>query len=336
MTTEFQTDVSFNDSDPEKIDIGKTLQAARIKRNLDERQVASELKIPIDQVMALEDNRFNYFRSATFARGYLKGYCRLLEINANDVLKKFDALAATLSTESNIKPVDKVVNKQAGFGDPFVILISVVIIAVLIFLAFWWPTFSSNNSAVIDKQSSANQAKSNDAVSTDQTPILSTAPAQPSDSTNTVVANQAAATITPADAITPADDKPTKEDGVTTGLSAETIAILEKAGVNPKKVEEATKEIPEDSATITPKTPLYSNDIDVTFDADCWTEVRDGSGKILYSGVKTAGSKLELTGTAPYRVVLGYARGVSSFKFKGEVYDFSSYTHKDLARFELK
>ena len=132
------------------------------------------------------------------------------------------------------------------------------------------------------------------------------------------------------------EELPVKDDSVTTGLSAETIAILEKAGVNPQQVEEATKDVPTEQTVSTPQAPLYKNDIEVVFDADCWTEVRDSTGKILYSGVKAAGSKLEVSGAAPYRVVIGYARGVSSFKFKGEVYDFSSYTHKDLARFELK
>ncbi|REG82232.1 RodZ domain-containing protein [Marinomonas pollencensis] len=337
MTTEFQTDVSLNDSNTTNIDIGKRLQAARIERQLDERQVSTELKIPIDQVRALEDNRFDYFRSTTFARGYLKGYCRLLGLDVNEILSAFDALTMT-KAESNIKPVDKVINKQAGFGDPFVILISIVIIAVLVFLAFWWPSFSSSNSAVIDKSETPDQAQVE--MQTDQqetTPnLVSPAQTETTDQDDTQSTLSQNADQAAVDSAVAKEDLPVQEETVSTGLSAETIAILEKAGVNPEKVEEATKEVPTEEIVSTPQEPLYKDDIDVAFSADCWIEVRDSSGKILYSGVKAAGSKLAVTGTAPYRVVVGYARGVSSFKFKGEVFDFSSYTHKDLARFELK
>lgn len=334
MTTEFQTDVSLNDSDTTNIDIGKCLQAARIERQLDERQVSTELKIPIDQVQALEDNQFDYFRSATFARGYLKGYCRLLGLNVNEILSAFDALTMT-KAESNIKPVDKVINKQAGFGDPFVILISIVIIAVLVFLAFWWPSFSSSNSAVIDKNAQTDQAEVEE--QSDEPAALPSviAPAKAENSDEQATLSQNADELAVDNAVAE-EDLSVKPGVVSTGLSAETIAILEKAGVNPEKVEEATKEVPAEETASTPQAPLYTDDIEVAFGADCWTEIRDSTGKILYSGVKAAGSKLAVTGTAPYRVVVGYARGVSSFKFKGEVFDFSSYTHKDLARFELK
>ena len=336
MTTESQTDVSSNGSSTVNIDIGRTLKASRIEQKLDERQISTELKIPLDQVMALEDNRFEYFKSSTFARGYLKSYCRLLNLDAKEILAAFDALVIGSKSESNIKPVDKVTNKQVGFGDPFVILVSIVIIAVLIFLAFWWPTFSSNNSAVIQKETSPEQTQ----VVEDSSNPKSELTASSEVLTTNVEASDTASDTSISD--DPVIDKSVavQDANVTTGLSAETIALLEEAGVNPQKVEAATREVAADDVTTdnvsVSATPSYTNDVEVTFDADCWIEIRSGTGKILFSGVKASGSQLAVTGTAPYRVVVGYARGVSSFKFKGEVYDFSSYIHKDLARFELK
>ena len=40
----------------------------------------------------------------------------------------------------------------------------------------------------------------------------------------------------------------------------------------------------------------YSDDIEIAFVEDCWTEIRDATGKILFSGVKSKGSQLSLTG----------------------------------------
>jgi cytoskeleton protein RodZ len=317
------------------INIGNRLKAKRLELEFDERHVATALKIPIDQVRALESNNFKYFRSVTFARGFLKSYCRLLGIEPSEMLRAFDSELE--DAEPTIKPVDKV-NKQTNFGDPIVIFISVVIVAVLVFLVFWWPSQPS-------KTVSPNEIKnevSETAISSDleATEVPSTESRDRDDISNVSSSNASADmdTVSGNDAEGSANrvqaEKPAGND-VVTGLSAETMAILEEAGVRPEDVVRATAEVPAELAAA-PKTPSYTDEVEITFDADCWTEVRDASGKILFSGVKSAGDQLSLTGKAPYRVVLGYAKGVSSLKYKGEVFNFSSFTHKDLARFELK
>lgn len=341
MTTEFQADVSLNESDMVEVNIGNELKAKRVSLNLDERQVATELKIPIDQVRALESNRFSYFRSNTFARGYLKSYCRLLQLDVAFILNAFDRLYT--EDEPNLKPVDKV-NKQAHFGDPIVILVSIVIVLVLVFLAFWWPTMSTSNAPTANTDDttaevSASPSSTEQTVSSEETASTTgndAAPVQPDDSNSQPGQQTAQSKVTDSSITSDSKVSTTEDDGVVTGLSAETIAILEKAGVNAKKVEEDAQEIQQEQPEEVLSAPIYTDDIEVKFDADCWTEIRDSSDKILYSGVKSAGSSLALTGTPPYRVVLGFAKGVSSFKYKGNPFDFSSFVRKDLARFELK
>jgi cytoskeleton protein RodZ len=334
MTTEFQTDASVSKTNMDTINIGNRLKAKRLELEFDERHVATALKIPIDQVRALEANNFKYFRSITFARGFLKSYCRLLGIEPSEMLRAFDSERE--DAEPTIKPVDKV-NKQTNFGDPIVIFISVVIIAVLVFLVFWWPSQPSKPvvpneiKSEVSEPTTAPEPASNESLMDDSNEPLAIANVSSSNSsTGTDVASgndEQAASVQV--------DKPADNGGVVTGLSAETMAILEEAGVRPEDVVRATAEVPAELVA-TPKVPSYTDEVEIAFDADCWTEVRDASGKILFSGVKSAGSQLSLTGKAPYRVVLGYAKGVSSLKYKGEVFDFSSFTHKDLARFELK
>lgn len=316
MTTEFQTDASVSKTNIDTINIGKRLKAKRLELEFDERYVATELKIPIDQVRALEANNFKYFRSSTFARGFLKSYCRLLNIETSEMLNAFDAERA--DAESTIKPVDKV-NRQSHLGDPIVMFISVVIVAVLVFLVFWWPSQSTDDVSNVDDNLQSSEQAATEEVPSEPETILK-------DSTDE---SQDLSEIT-------SETTAVEDDGdVVTGLSAETMAILEEAGVNPEAVVRATAEVPE-KLSPEPVLPTYSDEVVITFDADCWTEVRDATGKILFSGVKSAGSELALTGNAPYRVVLGYANGVSSLKYKGNDFDFSSFTRKDLARFELK
>ncbi|QUX95179.1 DUF4115 domain-containing protein [Marinomonas sp. CT5] len=336
MTTELQTDASETKPTVETINIGKRLRAKRLELEFDERYVATELKIPIDQVRALEANNFSYFRSVTFARGFLKSYCRLLEIDHSEILHAFDAERS--GAESTIKPVDKV-NKQTHLGDPIVIFTSIVIVAVLVFLVFWWPSQVNETVSSDDTQNEVNAENtivSKDTDTSEEPVVAESSDATSAEDNADLKTNQTADPVSEqtAEVISPKDNQTADDGSVVTGLSAETMAILEEAGVNPEEVVKATAEMPDEPAL--PVTPSYSDDIEIAFDADCWAEIRDSTGKILFSGVKTAGSKLALTGKAPYRVVLGYAKGVSSLKYKGKTFDFSPFIRKDLARFELK
>ena len=325
------------------VNIGKELQRKRSELNLDERQVATQLKIPIEQVRALESNEFDYFRSATFARGYLKNYVRLIELDEGRILGAFDG--AQDDDEPGVQPINKNGN-QAQMADPIVILVSVVIGAMLIFLAFWWPTMMQESPIISTEQSveqTAEKAPSepvlveetNDAEepavkaedeSVDAAPVINTEKEEPE--------VQVAEVVQQSDR---ADTASNEDADVVTGLSAETIAILKDAGVNPDNISLPANEpsLAEKAAIEASLPPLYDDEVVINFSSDCWTEVRDGNGRILYSGVKKADSSLTLTAQGPYKVVLGFAGGVSSLIYKGEEFDFSSYTRKNLARFEL-
>ncbi|WP_262368463.1 RodZ domain-containing protein [Marinomonas sp. IMCC 4694] len=346
MTTDIQMDSTVSNNTVPTFNIGDKLRAERVKQGFDERDIASQLKIPTGQIRALESNDFNHFRSATFARGFLKSYCRLLNLDHADILAAFDIDRA--GVETTIKPVDKV-NRQSHLGDPIVIFISIVIVAVLVFLVFWWP--SSTNE--VGSANKANNAPlTNVTAPKTETPIVSesasvlssTLPGTTADSVVNVDENNVDARSLDASHLEAnnetaqealADDL--NDNGVVTGLSAETKAILKEAGVNPNDVIRATTDASAEAVIEPqPKPSVYSDDILVAFSADCWTEVRDSTGRILYSGVKSAGQELTLTGKAPYRVVLGYADGVTSLLYKGDSFDFSSFIRKGLARFELK
>ena len=325
MTTEPQIDAAIDTAASTDINIGATLTSQRIALELDERQVATALKISIEQVRALEANQFEKFRSTTFARGFLKSYCRLVKLNEATMIAAFDNLK--VSPEPNIKPVDKV-NKQTHLGDPIIVLISLLIAAVIIFLAFWWPTLSQSDEAAQDVIRE-----------TQQDPLVEQQNVQPNLTSGAAGQSLDSLSEEAENIVDPVTDLSADEE-VVTGLSAEKLALLEEAGVSEEVVVQATKQ-----ATVKAQSPAvpepepepsYKDEIVIDFSADCWTEVRDNSGRILYSGVKSAGSQLTLNGQGPYRVVLGYAPGVSSLVYKGEQFDFSSFVGKDLARFELK
>ena len=59
--------------------------------------------------------------------------------------------------------------------------------------------------------------------------------------------------------------------------------------------------------------PLADGDIRLTlaFNGDCWTEISDANGRRLFFGMGRSGRDVELTGPAPFDVLLGNADNVA-------------------------
>lgn len=66
------------------------------------------------------------------------------------------------------------------------------------------------------------------------------------------------------------------------------------------------------------------------FSGDCWVEVRDSEGTVIFADMRHAGDKLELAGRAPFKVVLGYAP-VVSMNYNGESVNINRNTRTNSA-----
>ncbi|MBN2407146.1 MAG: DUF4115 domain-containing protein [Elusimicrobia bacterium] len=65
------------------MDTGKTLKEARESRGLTLVGVAAKIKISQDKLKALEENRFDYFPGAFYAKSFLKSYANFLEVSVD-------------------------------------------------------------------------------------------------------------------------------------------------------------------------------------------------------------------------------------------------------------
>ena len=74
--------------------------------------------------------------------------------------------------------------------------------------------------------------------------------------------------------------------------------------------------------------------VQVQFTSDCWTQVTDGSGKVLFSGLKRKGDSLAVNGKPPFAVRLGFARG-AQVSYNGQPVDVAPFTSGETARLKL-
>ena len=74
--------------------------------------------------------------------------------------------------------------------------------------------------------------------------------------------------------------------------------------------------------------------VSLTFIADCWTQLTDANGKVLFSALKRKGDSLQLTGKAPLELRLGYARG-AQVSLNGSPVDVAPFISGETARLKL-
>ncbi|MHB8115309.1 MAG: RodZ domain-containing protein [Acidithiobacillus ferrivorans] len=117
-------------------EISQDLRTAREAHGWSLHQVAERLHITEAQVKGLEDGNYAALPGAAFARGFLKNYARLLELDPEPLLKTYDA-----SNEgSGLHPSENVLPNCEG---PLLdysrrMLIFSVLVTMAIIVAAWW------------------------------------------------------------------------------------------------------------------------------------------------------------------------------------------------------
>jgi cytoskeleton protein RodZ len=281
---------------------GARLQAAREAAGLSLEQVAQQLKLAPRQVRALEEEDFAQLPGRTFARGFVRNYARLLNLDGDDLLahlpdsarapaleapalQSTGAMIAELPTASSVHPgVTRWV-------------IPIVLVACIVGAA----TYEWYRGGLAPQDAAPRPAP----------PAPAAAAAAPVTTTRTELANPFAAEASPA----------------ATAVPPAAHAGSPEAGAPPSAV--AASATPAPDATAAPPAPLQ-----LTYRGPSWTEIRDRDGQVLISRLVAAGSEQSIRGTAPFDLVIGNANQVTLI-YRGAPFDLSRYTRQNVARLRL-
>lgn len=77
---------------------GRVLQEERIRRKLGLDAVARQLRLSIAQVEALEGDNYEKLPGTTFVRGFIRNYARVLDLDAEPLLARFELMHPPPST----------------------------------------------------------------------------------------------------------------------------------------------------------------------------------------------------------------------------------------------
>ncbi|MGH2424025.1 helix-turn-helix domain-containing protein [Pseudomonas sp. C 49-2] len=312
-----------------RVNPGDTLRQARESNGWSLAEVALKLNLTTTSLGNLEAGAFDKLPGHTFARGYIRAYAKLLGIDQAILVQEFDQFTGTDSQGSNVHGLGRI-EEPVRVSHTILRIVSLLLLIAVIGGGFvWWQDQTSQRA----KDLTSNAMEHVEVESADGTTQIHPLD-EPED--QAVAESQAApeapaATEQPAAPETAPAATAAAPAPATPAVPAHTPAAPVQAPATPAPAAPAAPAI---SPPTTPALIAGDGRVQITFIADCWTQVTDGNGKVLFSGLKRKGDTLDQGGKPPLTLRLGFARG-AQVAYNGQPVDVAPFTSGETARLKL-
>jgi cytoskeleton protein RodZ len=338
--------------------VGALLRQSREQKGLTTTQVATQLRLKVSQIEQIEAEEWDPAVSATFMRGYLRAYARLLKLPEQEILQNFELQAAYLRNQAKPMHSFSKKNRLDAVDNRFMLATYLLVVLLIgLFLIWFWQTHILDSQPVsVLPEYRVSEDASTGLNTTARPDVASKQPANlasntsPADITTRVadtpvaVTTEHSLTAVPPNAgsqtANPAMTAPavTSQPQATEAVPAtETPSTTQAANTLPAAEAEITQpQLTTDApAAVSTEQPLAGTaQLQLTFSAECWVTVQDATGKRLAYGMRSAGQSLQLTGQLPFSVTLGNATA-ATVQLNQTAVDLSGYKAGQVARLTL-
>jgi cytoskeleton protein RodZ len=278
---------------------GQLLKNAREESNLTLEDISARLRLRVEVLEQIEADQFDMGKLATFTRGYYRSYAKAVNVPEMAVLNGLDILGKAQIEEHDMQSFSRKTKREKH--DNRIMKLTWVIFALILSMSvlWWWQEQAQFETA--EATSHVEEINKEEAVIVDELADSSTESAVALD------------------------------DGIDTLESSDTVtAPLAETTVT----DEATNSIETPTVSEQAQEAIITDDVVITFNSDCWLQVKDAANNRLYSGVKKSNQTLKLTGKAPYELVIGAPNAVT-LSYKGKPVNLSAYPAGKVARLTL-
>lgn len=333
-----------------QINPGQTLRMAREAKGMEVADAARSLNMSESMLRNVEAGAFDKLNGHTFARGYVRAYAKLLGLDQEQLVSAFDRYTGTDATGSEVRTLGRL-EEPVRVSQNLMRMLSIAVLAGGALLTYLvWPE-KAVEKAVTEIGIEHVEVESADG--TTQIHMLDepedqavaeankTAESEPQPETTELTA-PANAVVAPAETAAPqVITSPAPADPVAVTPVAPTAAVPPAPApaappVAPVAPSAPAAAAPEAAQPVVAQAPVPAGQalVQVQFTADCWTQLTDADGKVLFSALKRKGDSLELAGKPPFELRLGYARG-AQVSLNGQPVDVTPFTSGETARMKL-
>ncbi len=334
---------------------GAALRAARDAAGLSVPEVAQRLKLTVRLVEAIEANDRQRFPPAVYLRGFVRNYAKLLGLEAEPLVEAYAMERPTALELRDDKPRPTLLSSlsRLSIGElpPAAVMGTVggLAVMVLIALLFWlWPVdkgpepldatvltspIESAPDSVAERTAAEQEVDSGEVgsatveVDSDETAVTPSGEPQVGETGGADTTDPLAAE--PGGLPSPAP--PPSEAAA--GSDAPAPVAVEAGGsgdVAPVDGGGQVTEAAGDAVIFSRLTPVGDEELLFGFTEDCWVEIFDTEGEILYQDLMRRRQTLRLVGAGPFQIRLGYAPAVT-LAYNGEPVPLAPHTRNTVA-----
>ncbi|WP_417501488.1 RodZ domain-containing protein [Marinobacter sp.] len=294
--------------------VGQQLKKAREKQGLSVSQIAEAQHLRNGVIQAIESGDYKQIDSELFLKGYIRTYAKQVGLNADSIIADLNIeleparLQKARDLEANpLVNIERRRRRKRRIAKLLLLILVAAIIAAVVVRV------------VLPKLNSVDVAEEQSAI-TDPAPEIK-AP-------EPLLEPEQSAGVSEATGYDSVDDAPELSSVVDVTADEQPMSDIEPAQP------EADEQVPVVAENIEPvlaQPPVsepagpVSGVLEIEFTGDCWVQVRDASGNRLASSLQRAGDKLQVSGEAPLKVVIGAVDTVATISFQGEPVDIGGF-----------
>ncbi|WP_085709402.1 MULTISPECIES: RodZ family helix-turn-helix domain-containing protein [unclassified Pseudomonas] len=333
-----------------RVNPGETLRQARESNGWSLAEVALKLNLTVTSLTNLEAGAFDKLPGHTFARGYIRAYAKLLGMDQAVLVQQFDQSTGTDSQGSNVHALGRI-EEPVRVSHTILRIVSLLLLIAVIGGGFvWWQDQTSLRTKDLTSLAPEHVEVEGADGTTQIHPID-----EPEDQAVTEGQTEGATALT-----LPQSETAAESTGAEPVVPAAAPAVPAAPAATPVAPAHAPAPIvatpaapapnvpatpaPTVTAPVVPATPAPiaetaapaagEGQVQLQFTADCWAQVTDGRGKVLFSGLKHKGDSVSVAGKPPLAVRLGVARA-AQVSYNGQPVDVAPFTSGETARLKL-
>lgn len=306
----------------QRVNPGESLREARESKGWAVDEVAAQLNLTPLRLSQIEAGAFDKLPGNTFARGYVRAYAKLLGMDQSRLVLEFDQFTGSDAVGSDVHSLGHI-EEPARYSQSILRFVSFALLVALTGFGFYWWQEQAARHAGESPVTSIEQVEVDGADGMTQLHPLD----EPEDQAVLAAQGETEPNLTPAIAEEAAE------------LDLELDGAAEQAAAEPADEELQAEPAAADSsapADTTESLAVAAGEgmVSVSYVADCWTQLTDANGKVLFSALKRKGDSLQLAGKAPLELRLGFARG-AQVSYNGQAVDVTPYITGETARIKL-
>ena len=319
--------------------VGSILSAAREARGFSQKEIADQLYLTPSFIEFIDADEAFKIPKQAFVKGYLRTYAKLVNLNGDLIVEKFNA-DAEQPAEIEVKAESTDTVAAIYFTGPVFKtgLIGLVTFIFVLLIVWYFSSGDEQDNTIapvslvepqLNQEPQPNKQPQQNEIQTLQLAshqVNAGSEKNASENENSIALEAEGNANEMIETVNSLSSTPVSMEA----LKAQLLLAQQTSAVNvslPDEPFSVNRELRDTTQYITVDAG-GSDELRFVFSGECWLEIEDAEGTQVYADLGTEGNNLTILGSAPFKILFGNAPAVA-MSFNGQAYALKSHISND-------